>query len=157
PPIIPADIWSPIRIDPGNAPRAIVVLRVLARLKPDVTVAQAQAGMAAIAAQLEQEDQEWTRARVAVVPLHDDIVGNVRQMLIVLSLAVALVLAIACANVMSLLLARAADRSREMTIRTALGAGRGRIVRQLLTESVLLSSIGGIAGSILAIWGVAAL
>jgi len=157
PPVIAADIWSPIRIDPSRAPRSIVILRALALLRPGVSVAQAQAGMSAIALQLEQEDEEWERARVAVIPLHDDIVGNVRQMLIVLSLAVALVLAIACANVMSLLLARAADRGREITIRTALGAGRGRIVRQLLTESVLLSSIGGIAGSILAIWGVAAL
>jgi len=157
PPVIAADIWSPIRIDPSRAPRGIVILRALALLRPGVSVAQAQAGMSAVATQLEREDQEWERARVAVIPLHDDIVGNVRQMLIVLSLAVALVLAIACANVMSLLLARAADRGREITIRTALGAGRGRIVRQLLTESVLLSSIGGIAGSILAIWGVAAL
>ena len=157
PPVIAADIWSPIRIDPSRAPRSIVILRALALLRPGVSVAQAQAGMSAVATQLEREDQEWERARVAVIPLHDDIVGNVRQMLIVLSLAVALVLAIACANVMSLLLARAADRGREITIRTALGAGRGRIVRQLLTESVLLSSIGGIAGSILAIWGVAAL
>src|SRR4029079_9231665 len=157
PPVIAADIWSPIRIDPSRAPRSIVILRALALLRPGVSVAQAQAGMSAVALQLEQEDEEWERARVAVIPLHDDIVGNVRQMLIVLSLAVAHVPAIACANVMSLLLARAADRGREITIRTALGAGRGRIVRQLLTESLLLSSIGGVAGSILAIWGVAAL
>jgi putative ABC transport system permease protein len=154
PPIIPADIWSPIRIDPSRAPRAIIVLRVLARLRPDVTVAQAQAGMNALAAHLEHEDEEWERARVAVIPLHDDIVGNVRQMLIVLALAVALVLAIACANVMSLLLARAADRGREITIRTALGAGRGRIIRQLLTESALLAACGGTAGLLLAAWGV---
>jgi putative ABC transport system permease protein len=157
PPIVAADIWSPIRIDPGRAPRAIVILRVIAKIRPGITVAQAQAGMAAIAAQLEQEDTEWERARVAVIPLHEDIVGNVRQMLLVLSLAVALVLAIACANVMSLLLARAADRSREITIRTALGAGRGRIVRQLLTESALLAAAGGVAGLLLAAWGVQAL
>lgn len=154
PPIIPADIWSPIRIDPSRAPRGMIVLRVLARLKPGIAVAQAQAGMAAIATQLEGEDSEWERARVAIVPLHDDLVGGVRQMLVVLSLAVALVLGIACANVMSLLLARAADRGREITIRAALGAGRGQIVRQLLTESALLSLIGGAGGLLLAWWGV---
>jgi putative ABC transport system permease protein len=154
PPIIPAEVWSPIRIDPSRAPRGMIVLRVLARLKPGITVAQAQAGMAAIAAQLETEDSEWERARVALVPLHEDIVGGVRRMIVVLALAVALVLGIACANVMSLLLARAADRGREITIRAALGAGRGQIVRQLLTESALLSALGGAGGLLLALWGV---
>jgi putative ABC transport system permease protein len=132
----------------------MIVLRVLGKLKPGIAVAQAQAGMAAVAAQLEQEDSEWERARIAIVPLHEDLVGNVRQMLLVLTLAVALVLCIACANVMSLLLARAADRGREITIRTALGAGRGQIVRQLLTESALLACAGGAAGLLLAWWGV---
>jgi putative ABC transport system permease protein len=154
PPIIPADVWSPIRIDPSRAPRGMIVLRVLAKLKPGIAVAQAQAGMAAIATQLETEDSEWERARVALVPLHEDLVGGVRQMIVVLALAVALVLGIACANVMSLLLARAADRGREITIRTALGAGRGQIVRQLLTESALLSVLGGAGGLLLALWGV---
>ena len=157
PPIVGADIWSPIRIDPSRAPRGMIVLRVLGKLKPGIAVAQAQAGMAAVAAQLEREDSEWERARVAVIPLHDDLVGNIRQMLLVLTLAVALVLCIACANVMSLLLARAADRGREITIRTALGAGRGQIVRQLLTESALLAFVGGAAGLLLAWWGVAGL
>ena len=154
PPIVAADIWSPIRIDPSRAPRGIILLRVLGKLKPGVSVAQAQAGMAAIATQLETEDSEWERARVAVIGLHEDLVGNVRQMLLVLSIAVALVLCIACANVMSLLLARAADRGREITIRAALGAGRGQIVRQLLTESALLACVGGAAGLLLAWWGV---
>ena len=157
PPIIDAEIWSPVRIDPARAPRGIIVLRVLGKLKPDVSLAQAQAGMAALAAQLAEEDAEWERARVSLVPLQDDIVGDVRQMLIVLALAVALVLAIACANVMSLLLARAADRTREITIRSALGAGRGQIVRQLFTESALLAAVGGAIGLLLAWWGVAAL
>lgn len=154
PPIVTADIWSPLRLDPGRAPRGILIYRVLAKLKPGTSVAQAQAEMSAIASQLEAEDSEWERARTAVVPLHDDMVGGVRQMLLVLALAVALVLAIACANVMSLLLARAADRRREITLRTALGAGRGRIMRQLITESALLSAAGGAAGLLLAWWGV---
>jgi putative ABC transport system permease protein len=154
PPIIPADIWSPIRIDPSRAPRGMIVLRVIGKLKPGVSVAQAQAGMATIATQLEGEDAEWERARVAVIPLHEDLVGDVRAMLLVLSLAVALVLCIACANVMSLLLARAADRTREITIRAALGAGRRQIVRQLLTESALLAACGGAAGLMMAWWGV---
>jgi putative ABC transport system permease protein len=154
PPVIPADIWSPIRIDPSRAPRGLIVLRVVGKLKAGVAIAQAQAGMGAIAAQLEKEDDEWERARVAVISLHEDLVGNIRQMLLVLALAVALVLCIACANVMSLLLARAADRGREITIRTALGAGRGQIVRQLLTESALLACAGGAAGLFLAWWGV---
>ncbi len=154
PPIVAADIWSPLRIDPSRAPRGIIVLRVLARLKADVTVAQAQAGMTALASQLASEDAEWERARVAVIPLLDDLVGDVRQMIVVLAVAVALVLGIACANVMSLLLARAADRAREITIRTALGAGRAQIVRQLLTESALLAVAGGAAGLLLAWWGV---
>jgi putative ABC transport system permease protein len=157
PPIVTGDIWSPIRIDPARAPRGIIVLRVIARLKPDVSVAQAQAAMATVASQLEGEDMEWERARIAVIPLHEDIVGDVRRMLQVLALAVGLVLCIACANVMSLLLARAADRAREITIRTALGAGRAQIVRQLLTESALLAFVGGTAGLVLAAWSLQAL
>ena len=156
-PIVDAEIWSPVRIDPARAPRGIIVLRVVAKLRPEVSLAQAQAGMSTLAAQLAAEDPEWERARVALVPLQEDIVGDVRQMLIVLALAVGLVLAIACANVMSLLLARAADRTREITIRTALGAGRGQIARQLFTESALLAGIGGGAGLLLAWWGVGAL
>jgi putative ABC transport system permease protein len=156
-PIIDAELWSPVRIDPARAPRGIIVLRVLGKLKPGVSVAQAQAGMTALAAQLAEEDPEWERARVAVLSLQDDIDGDVRQMLMVLALAVALVLAIACANVTSLLLARAADRTREITIRTALGAGRRQIVRQLFTESALLAVVGGGSGLLLAWWGVAGL
>jgi len=154
PVIVDADIWSPIRIDPAAAPRGIVVLRVLGKLAAGVGVSQAQAGMAAVAAALEREDSEWERARVALVPLHDDIVGGVRPMMLVLAGAVAMVLAIACANVTSLLLARATDRTREITIRTALGAGRRTIVRQLATESLLLAAIAGTAGVVLAWWSV---
>ncbi|HTI36260.1 MAG TPA: ABC transporter permease [Vicinamibacterales bacterium] len=157
PPILPAEIWTPIRIDPATAPRGIIVLRVLGKLKPGITLAQAQAGMNAIAMVLEREDAEWERARTAVLPLHEEIVGSVRQPLAVLAVAVLLVLAIACANVASLLLARAVDRAREITIRAALGASRWRITRQLLTESLVLAVAAGVAGVCLAWWEVRAL
>jgi putative ABC transport system permease protein len=157
PPIVEADLWAPIRINPANAPYGMIVLRVLARLKPDVSVGQAQAAMAALASQSQDDDPEMAGARIALVPLHDDMVGSVRAILFVLTGAVALVLLIACANVTSLLLARASERSREITIRVALGAGRSYILRQLLAESTLLALAGGALGAALAWWSVHAL
>jgi putative ABC transport system permease protein len=133
-------------------------MSVAARLKPGVTLPQAQKEMTVIASQLEQEypdfDGHWG---VNVVGLGRQISGNLRPALLILFGAVAFVLLIACANVSGLLLARAASREREMAIRTAIGASRWRIARQLLLESLLLALIGGTAGVILAVWGTNAL
>jgi putative ABC transport system permease protein len=133
-------------------------MTVAARLRPGVTQLQAQNEMSAIAAQLEQEypdfDGHWG---VNVVSLRDQISGDLRPALLVLFGAVAFVLLIACANVSSLLLARAASREREMAIRAAIGASRWRIARQLLMESLLLALIGGGIGVALAVWGTNAL
>lgn len=154
PPVVDAQIWTPLRIDPANAPRGLVMLRAVARLAHGTSLDAARASMAAVDAQLAAEEREWMRARAAVVPLHEDMVGPVREMLVVLLGAAALVLLIACANVTSLLLARAVDRAREVSVRVALGANRSRIIRQLFTETVLLSSVAGGLGTLLGWYGV---
>ncbi|MBO0859294.1 MAG: ABC transporter permease [Chloracidobacterium sp.] len=141
-----AEAWTPAPISPT---RNNSYLRVVARLRPGVTQAQGQAELATIARRLEQEqtDQKWG---VNLVPLQEYVVGNVRSSLIVFLGAVSFVLLIACANVANLLLARAATRQKEMAVRAALGAGRLRIIRQLLTESLLLAIAGGALGLSLA-------
>jgi predicted permease len=123
---------------------------VMARLKPGVTMAQAQADIDLIATRIRVKDKRDRSFTISVVPLRDQVVGNVRRAVLVLLGSVALVLLIACANVANLLLTRATGRQKEIAIRTALGAGWQRLVRQLLTESVLLGAMGGVAGLLIA-------
>jgi putative ABC transport system permease protein len=157
-----AEIWLPMIADPFVASlmegRGASFLYAIGRLRPGATVEQAEGELEAIAARLAQQYPTSNAGRtIAAVPLHEDIVKDYRQGLALLLGAVGVVLLIACANVANLLLARGAARHKEIAIRMALGAGRGRLIRQLLVESVAFSIAAGLVGIILALWGVAAL
>jgi predicted permease len=146
------DIWVPVAYkDAERAVRDNHNDQVIARLKPGVTLVQAEAEMKAISAQLERDyPKENTGWGATVIPLQEQLVGDIRTALIMLLGAVALVLLIACANVGNLLFARALGRRKELAIRTALGAGRGRVFQQLLVESLVLATAGGAVGLLLA-------
>ncbi len=152
------ELWTPLTLDPaaqpGRANRHIHNLSVIGRLKPGVSLAQAQASMGAIARQLEQQYPELnTGWGVRMSTFYDWIVPEqIRRSMLTLFAAVSFVLLISCANVANLLLARASARRLEMAIRAAMGASHWRVMRQLLAESVLLSTLGGLAGLSLAFW-----
>ena len=145
-----AEIWIPLELVAADSSRSAHNFRVMGRLKRGVSVKAAQADMDVIAARLAKAYADDNERGIRVVPLRDQIVGEVRQPMMMLLAAVGFVLLIACVNIANLQLARGTARAKEMSLRAALGAGRARLARQLLTESLLLSGVGGAAGILLA-------
>ena len=161
----PNEFWMPFGFTASEfaKERGNRYLRALARLAPGVSLEQARRGLLDLSAAIRQQNPDWYGTggqrpwHLSIAPLRDRFVGTARQPLLVLLAAVLLVLLIACGNVANLLLARGAARTREIAVRCAMGAGRARIVRQLLTESALLAAIGAACGVVLAVWSLDAL
>ncbi len=156
------DVWQAMGWDAANRGQVFFRrahwLRVVARLKPGVAPAAADAQFQAVVRQLQTEHPETNRVMGAdLVPLHEFLIGDLKSSLLILQGAVALLLLIACANVANLLLAQAIGREREVSLRLTLGARKGRLVRQALTESLVLAAVGGMAGCLLGLWGTQAL
>jgi putative ABC transport system permease protein len=152
------DLWMPLAIPAGNRTTMGRFLTAVGRLKPGVTLERAQEEMDRVAARLEEAYPDYnTDFRTFMLPLREEVVGEVRPALLVLLGAVAMLLLIACTNVANLLLGRASARSKEIAVRLSLGATRGRLVRQLLTESLVLSIVGGAIGVAAAVVGTRAL
>jgi putative ABC transport system permease protein len=150
-----AEMWAPLNLNARLQDRKGQSLRVFGRLKAGVTREQAQAEMDTISRRLEQQYPESNKGlTVSVDSLHDKAVGNSRPALLILLGAVGFVLLISCANVANLMMARATGRQREIAVRTALGASRGRVIRQMITESLMLALAGGGIGLLIAMWGV---
>jgi predicted permease len=151
----PAEVFLPFQADPNSTNQGHIYL-VAGRLKPGVSIEGARANMKMAGEQFRQANPQWMDKTegVAVLPLRDDVAGDVRLPLLILAGAVAFVLLIACANVANLLLARAAGRQKEIAIRTALGASRWRLFRQLLSESVMLAGVSGLLGLAIGAGGV---
>jgi putative ABC transport system permease protein len=147
-------LWVPIALTPAQAANhGSHFLRVVGRLRPSMTIARAQSDLGAVSERLSRQFPDSnTGVGVRVVPLRDHVVGDVRRPLMLLLGIVGLVLVMMCANIGNLMLARALARGQELSVRTALGASRSRLLRQVLTESVLLSVIGGASGLIAAAW-----
>jgi putative ABC transport system permease protein len=152
------EIWRPLRINRAAPSRGSIIYRAVGRLPEGLTMDRAQAAASVLARQLEASHPESNeKVGFTLEPLHDRVVGNIRPGLLALLGAVGFVLLIACANLANLLLARGSSRARELAVRVALGAARARVIRQLLTESILLAGLGGSAGVLLGVWAVDAL